>query len=283
SVNTCAQNEGEKEKLKLPFKTKKKYADELFAVGNYFDAIDRYEELQEQKAENYFTFQLGQCYLQARDYKKAEQYFRKTVDADLSSYPSAQYYLGKMLQHQERYDEAKNAFGKFVSLSVSGDDKALQDKAKRQIEACDFAGAAKAKPNTFDISHIPADLNKPYTEASPAVVNGKMFYASLNTDSILNGALFGNRMYLSHIYEAGGAPGNWTQGKPLPMPVNSDKEHSSNPAFSEDGKRMYFTRCTDNGERNITCRILMTRFDNGKWSTPIELNKEVNAPGSSNT
>ena len=280
SFSVKAQDEPEK--LKLPYKVKLKYADELFNVGNYFQAMDVYLDLTNDKPTNYYlTYQLAQCYLQARDYKQAEANFKKVIDASANDYPLAFYYYAQSLKYQAKYDEAKVAFGQFSGKNVA--EKNLTEKAKREVEACDYAKSLVASPNRFQITHIPADLNKPFTEFSPKMVNGELYYASLNTDSVLNGAFFGKKLHLSHIYKAGGSAGKWTQGSPVAAPLNSDSEHTGNLSFTEDGKRVYFTKCSATGERDIKCKIYVSINANGKWTTPTELGKGVNDPDASNT
>jgi OmpA-OmpF porin, OOP family len=270
--------------LKLPYKVKLKYADELFRVGNYFQAMDVYLDLTNDKPENYYlTYQLAQCYMNARDYKQAEAKFRSVAEKASSDYPLAQYYYAMMLKMQGRYDEAKTAFGNFSSKSQSDENKKFADKAKREIEACDFAKNLVANPTTFQVTHIPANLNKSLTEFSPKVLNGELYYASLNMDSILNGQFYGKKLTLSHIYKADGTAGSWTQGKPIASPLNNDTEHTGNPSFSEDGKRVYFTKCEATGERNIKCKIYMSQFSNGKWGAAVELGAGINNADANNT
>ncbi len=276
-----AQEEGEKEKLKLPYKVKLKYADELFKVGNFFQAMDVYTELSEDKPGNYYlTYQLAHCYLEARDYKKAESNFKKVLEAAGNEYPLSGYYYALSLKYQGRYDEAKAAYGQFAG---KGADKTLTEKAKKEAEACDFAKQLMANPNRFEVTHLPQGVNQPFTEFAPKMLNNELYYSSLNTDSVLNGTFFGNKMHLSHIYKAGGSTGNWTQGSPMPSPFNTDIDHSGNVSFSEDGKRAYFTKCTANGERDIKCKIFMSQFAGGKWMPATELGKSVNDPDANNT
>jgi OOP family OmpA-OmpF porin len=269
---------------KLPYKVKLKYADELFKVGNYFQAMDVYLDLTNDKPTNYYlTYQLAHCYLNARDYKQAERYFKKVVDEAPTDYPLAQYYYAQMLKMQGRYDEAKAAFAKFASSPQSDASKGFVEKAKKEIEACDFAKQQIANPTTYQVTHISTNLNKPYTEFSPKIHEGQLYYASLNTDSVLNAAFYGKRMFLSHIYKAEGTPGNWTQGRPVAAPLNSETEHTGNPSFSEDGKRVYFTKCQANGERDIKCKIYVSQKTGDKWAAPVELGSGVNHPDANNT
>lgn len=269
---------------KLPYKVKLKYADELFKVGNYFQAMDVYLDLTNDKPSNYYLiYQLGQCYMNARDYKQAESNFKKVIDAAPGEYPLAQYYYALMLKMQARYEEAKAAFAKFASGTTLETYKSFVEKAKREIEACDFAKQQVANPTTFQITHINTNLNKPFTEFSPKVHEGQLYYASLNTDSVLNAPFWNKRMVLSHLYKAEKIAGNWTEGRPLPAPLNSETEHTGNPSFSEDGKRIYFTKCVALGERDIRCKIYVSQKTGDKWSNPIELGTGVNQPDANNT
>lgn len=281
SIYTFSVSAQEAEKLKLPYKVKLKYADELFKVGNYFQAMDVYLDLANDKPSNYYlTHQLAHCYLEARDYKQAEAHFKKVLEAAGNDYPLSGYYYATSLKYQGKYDEAKAAFGQFTG---KGADKVLTDRAKKEIEASDFAKNLVANPNRFQVTHIPADLNKPYTEFAPKYHNGELYYSSLNLDSVLNGVFFGKKLHLSHLYKAGGTAGNWTQGTVLPAPLNSDSEHTGNISFSEDGKRAYFTKCTATGEKDIKCKIYLTQYVGGKWSPATELGKSINDGDANNT
>ncbi len=260
----------------LPFKTKVKYADALFNAGNYYDAIEVYKEALNEKPDNHYcVYQLGESFYKARDYATAEKWFGKLIESGADgNYPLSYFRYAMMLKMNAKYDEAKYAFAKFA-LRADGDNLT---RAKREIEACEFARVNIEKPTDFRVAHLGDSLNTPYAEYAPAVREDKLYYASLNRDTSLN-----PEFPLSHIFVSEKNSNNWQKGKLVKGEVNSSQIHSGNPAFSADGKRMYFTQCTDNGEANIRCEILLSHFENGFWGQPILLGREVNDGKFNNT
>lgn len=263
------KNDSIEETQPLPLKIKIKYADALCAAGNYYDAIDVLHEIVNEKPDNHHAmYHLGECYSKARDYVNAEKWYGKVIEAGADgAYPLVYYRYAMMEKMNGKYEQAKYTFAKFALRA----DAAYVDRARREIEACDFAQTAVGSPALFKVTHLDSQINTPYSEYSPAVFNEKLFYASLNHDTSMNA-----EKYLSHLYSAEKNSADWRKGNLLPVPVNSADYHSGNCAFSSDGKRMYFTRCTDNGEANIHCMIFLSAFESGFWTEPVALSEEVN-------
>ncbi|HXH20206.1 MAG TPA: OmpA family protein [Chitinophagales bacterium] len=260
----------------LPLKIKIKYADALFRAGNYYDAINEYSEIIEMKPDNYRAmYQMGECYFMARDYVNAEKWYEKPVDAGAdAAFPLVYYRLAMAQKMQGNYEKAKYTFAKFA-LRAEGD---YITRAKREIEACDFAKTALEIPSLFTVTHLDSVINSPYSEYAPAVDNGKLYYSSLNRDTAMNPA----GKFLSHIYLSEKNSNAWGKGVLLPQPLNSSQYHTGNIAFSPDGKRVYFTQCSDNGEANIQCTILRAARDGDRWMQPAPLTR-LHAEGFSNT
>jgi len=250
----------------LPLKIKIKYADALFQAGNYYDALEEYLEILNLKPDNYRAmYQTAECYFKARDYDNAEKWYAKLIDAGAEeAYPLAWYRLATMQKMNGKYDEAKYSFAKYA-LRAEGD---YITRAKREIEACDFAKTAVETPAPFQIMPLDSTINSPFSEYAPAVEGGKLYYSSFNRDSLSNPG----GKFLSHIYVSEKNSSYWKKGSILPAPFNSSEFHTGNIAFTPDGKRAYFTQCTDNGEADIRCKILMTAKNGNSWSEPVPLN-----------
>ncbi|MDZ4843959.1 MAG: OmpA family protein [Chitinophagales bacterium] len=271
-----AKNDSISEKEALPLKIKIKYADALCKAGNYYDAIEVFHEILNEKPENsYAMYHLGECYFKARDYVNAEKWYGKVINAGADgAFPLVFYRYAMMEKMNGKYEQAKYSFAKFALRA----DAAYIDRARREIEACDFSKAALDAPRLFRVQHLDSVINTPYSEYSPFVLDQKLYYASLNHDTSMSA-----EKYLSHLYSAEKKSAEWGQGSLLLVPFNSADFHSGNCAFSTDSKRMYFTRCTDNGEANIHCSIMLSTFESGFWTEPIPLSEEVNTEEFTNT
>src|ERR1051325_3952408 len=78
-----ASNDSIRKKSSMPMKVRVKYADALFQAGNYYDALKEYNEILNAKPDNHAAvYQMGECYLMARDYVNAEKWYAKIIDAD---------------------------------------------------------------------------------------------------------------------------------------------------------------------------------------------------------
>lgn len=264
-----AKNDSIEEKITLPLKIKIKYADALCAAGNYYEAIEVLHEILNEKPDNtHAMYHLGECYAKARDYVNAEKWFGRVIEAGADgTYPLVYYHYAMMEKMNGKYEQAKYTFAKFALRA----DAAYVDRARREIEACDFARTAMESPALFKVNHLDSLINTPYSEYSPAVFEDKLYYASLNHDTSMSA-----EKSLSHLYSSEKNSAEWKKGSLLPVPMNSAEYHSGNCAFSTDGKRMYFTRCTDNGEANIHCMIFLSKFEGGFWTEPVSLSEEVN-------
>ena len=61
---------------KLPYYKKLRWAGGLFRAGSYFNAIEYYHQLLQEKERNpYLLYQLAECYWYTRDYVPAAEYY----------------------------------------------------------------------------------------------------------------------------------------------------------------------------------------------------------------
>ena len=77
------------------------------------------------------------------------------------------------------------------------------------------------------------------------------------------------------LYTAVQTNGDWQQVEEIPF--NSNEYSTGHPAFSADDKLLYFSSDMPGGFGGTD--IYVTKLDNGKWSTPINLGKEINTKG----
>lgn len=277
-----SQSNSDMELIKsLPYKKKLKYADDAFAYGNYFQAMDLYKSfLAERPDDNELLYKVAYCYMEARDYKNADAYFTKAI-AKGNTEAKTYYYKALMLNKQAKYNDARNTYAKAVKKNVSP----WSEMAKEKIKSCDFAEELLKDPVNFEITHLERPVNGPFTEYAPRVYDNEFYYSSLNTDSLLNQEFRNeNNKNFSRIYKRlSSEDQSWEAIKPLSSPFNGSDFHSGNYTLSADGKRAYFTKCQDEGNANVTCKIYLCVNTDGTWSNAIELSSGVNASKANNT
>lgn len=69
----------------------------------------------------------------------------------------------------------------------------------------------------------------------------------------------------------------WTKPRNIGAPVNTNAWESQ-PSLSYDGKTLYFSSNRPGGQGDMD--LWMTKFENGKWSNPVNLGDKINTPAS---
>lgn len=70
---------------------------------------------------------------------------------------------------------------------------------------------------------------------------------------------------------------NWTEPKPLPKTINTDKVENS-ACFSFDSKKIYFIRGKSNADKNANSDIYVSEKINGEWQEAQRLSNTINTP-----
>ncbi len=269
---------------------KKKYmkaAEEAFNTGSIFSATDLYLEiLKNDPAETSVLPKLAQSYFLARDYENAAKYFLQAYEADSSGNMVDLYYAALNTKMQGNYKDAIAMFQRFTKIYKDKEDAVKMKKwARLEIDGCNFA-IKEAKPDPFvKLTHFGNEINSNYGDMAPALDGDSLFFASIHSDTVLwikpdrsdekkENVLM--KMYVSHMDGDNYSPA--IQFKAL----SQEGKHISNPAFSEDGRRFFYTIC-DGGLLKPDCQIYMSERKEGEWQSGKPLNEDINLKGASNT
>ncbi|RYY93953.1 MAG: hypothetical protein EOO11_18830, partial [Chitinophagaceae bacterium] len=135
--------------------------------------------------------------------------------------------------------------------------------------------ASSMEAPLFTLTKLPGGANKGSGNYAAATLGPDLYFTSSRRDSSKGNVPAWNRLYrISTNDTASGAT-------MIPLSVD-DATDLGLASFSPDGKLMVFTAWNRSGGKNIA-RIYSSRLEGDKWSTPVAFNKQVNAPGSSNT
>jgi outer membrane protein OmpA-like peptidoglycan-associated protein/tetratricopeptide (TPR) repeat protein len=292
----------DKEKAIRP-KQELKIADLLYAQGHFYSAIEYYKEYLRQKPENrYAKYWLAMSYLNAAEYSKAKQTFnsfhihtpgpkesvKRIEKENKEMYGLSKFYYGVALKHNEDYEEAIRQLRAFkASYLRSADD----EKKKKKADGEDWLARAEVeiKGAELGLENLPlrkvkvkplsSNINTAYTEAGPFPVNDTlMYYTSMNKNELV----FVNKVKeIPHydLYQSEKVDGEWQKGKKMPEMFNDPKFSTGTVALSEDGNRMYFSKCHNNEVDEVICNLFISvKNKSGKWQEPEKLNNQINSP-----
>ncbi|MEM9325953.1 MAG: OmpA family protein, partial [Bacteroidota bacterium] len=101
------------------------------------------------------------------------------------------YWLGRIYFRKNQFDSARFFFERFMDESNRWMDAAFQLEVERRIELTEHAEEMMANPGNYDILHLPAAVNSPHADISPAFFeeNNELLFMS-SRDGTLRGKDF---------------------------------------------------------------------------------------------
>jgi outer membrane protein OmpA-like peptidoglycan-associated protein len=263
-----------------------KAADEAYKEGNIYVATDLYLEiLKNAPEEKSVLYNLGQSYLMARDYENAAIYFQRAYEDDTVDNILALYYAALTTKMQGNYRDAIPMFRRFNKSYKAADAQKYKKWARTEIDGCNFA-INEAKPDaSVKLAQLGKEVNSNYGDLAPALRDDVLYFASINSDTVLvmkpdksdykkeNNLM---KMYTSKV--SGETYGVKEQLKTF----SQEGKHISNPSFSEDGLKFFYTICEGNLLKP-DCNIYMSELKGTEWNEGKPLNEEINLKGFTNT
>jgi outer membrane protein OmpA-like peptidoglycan-associated protein len=192
------------------------------------------------------------------------------------------------MKYNGKYMDAKPLFLDFVKKYTDDEGKEIRKRARMEAAGCEDALVLMQNPLKITVNHLGSSVNNPYSDFGPAADgNDALTFSSIKSDTVVAVGGPTRASYVCRIYKSTRNGAKWTKGKEYGEEINSDEDHTGNPAFSSNGKMMAFTRCREksNIDLHITCELYMSTrsSEKGKWSKPIKLGPEVNAPNTTNS
>ena len=258
----------------------------MVSKGSYYNAVNHMRELVDAHPGNKkFILELANAYFFSRDYKNAEQWYKKHVDMDGDKTVTiALFRYAECLKYNEKYQEAENAFRKFAQSKYRENRRESYKKfAENEIESCKWARKNQSGMSPYTITHLGDNINSAYSDFAPSLLSDSiMVYSSLQADSVLVVDPDEAHHHVVKLYSSSFDGSTWGTNSLLPN-VNSVFENNANGAFSPDKKRFYFTRCVDDGSGSVRCHIYVSRYENERFSKPKKLPASINRKGYTST
>jgi hypothetical protein len=265
-------------------KTKKlvEFADQQYIKGDYYYAIEYYQQALKQDSNNLeLQWKYAEVQRAYKNYIVAEEYYTKVYARDDAKiYPSSILQLALMQKQNGKYGKAFETFKLAKRKYEKDKTDFLYKKAMQEIDAT--AWAIKNFTDTVKpLEPLPETVNTENAEFGHAVRDNYLIFSSLRADSVNRLEEVYSKIYKTHLYRSKIENGSFKENERINDLFN-EKLNSGNGTFSLDGKRYYFSLCEDEGF-NYKCKILVSKYENGVWSSIDTLGKEVNEPNKNST
>ena len=253
-------------------------AQEAEDAANYAGALEWYEEAYEDtrkgggrsggESANLYRLKIAELSYQIRDYEKAEKNFRRVVEKDEEDrYLDAIFMHGKSLKALGQYDIAIQAFSTYINKSS---DQELIKMARNELAGIDLLEGLEPNIET-SFRMLGKKINSGSGEFSPRQNpdDENLYYASMNTNKIIDAS--DNEVVAQIMVASKGKDGKFGKAEKLDKNINREGFHSSNVAFSDDGRTMYFTRVQTVGTEITSSEILYSQKTDAGWGAPAKV------------
>jgi len=216
---------------------------------------------------------LGDVYMQQKDFEKAAQSYTSAIAIDPTFKPTTYMQLASVELRLAQYDKALEHL---KLLKETGKiPPPWQSKYDLMLEVCKFAKAAIQNPVPFDPVNMGPAVNTKQEEYHPSItVDGQLF---VFTSKLFMGTspsgqpFFQEDLYFSELDQFK----KWRGAKNFGGPINSRRKNEGASSISHDGKYLFFTACGLQGGYG-SCDLYVTQFEGGKWLTPTNMGPQIN-------
>lgn len=268
----------------LTFRKYYNKAEEFIVVDNYKDALPFLLKLDSMVPNNpNVSFLLGLSYFMlGKDIDLSKQYLEKALPHISADYygkfneTSAPvftfYYLGRIHQMLNEFDQALDYYQRF-QYYLTSEDKEWQQDVLQRINQLHNAKLYYENPLRMRIQNLGPVINTSYPEYAPVFAPDLSY---IIFTSRRPGSTGGKRdltgQYFEDIYIADFDPQTLrvSNVRPLPGNVNSDG-HEASISISWDGQYLFIYK-DDRGDGNI----YMSKKENNEWKPPVKLAAPVN-------
>jgi len=226
----------------IPVSMKIQTAEESLAKGDYYSALDWFEQAYKEKRDPEIAYKIALLHLTLRDYARAETQLSRLLTTNLRGVrppAEAYFYYGQVLKMNGKTREATEAFQKYMA---EGKDQNKISMA--QVELDGIKMMDDLNPNKgIAVVNVGTLVNSPFTESSALQAeDGSLYFISFQKKApiVQDGK---DNDYFSKIYTSTkDKDGKWAKPTALPDAINRPNTHSGHVSLSPDGKSMVFTR-----------------------------------------
>lgn len=248
----------------------KKAARGYFKYQNFRFSLKEYEELLKKDSNNVeYRYKVAQCYLYTNiDKSKAIRHLEWVVKQPKVD-PNAWYDLGRAYQLAYRFDDAKKAYQKFLSLTDKDNNYI---PARKQIEQCDFAKKLMEKPAPVQFELLPPPINSPGPDYNPYVSPDESFIVFTSKRQGNIGNFMDYDGYLTpDVYISRKENNTWKKAKNAGPPLNTYLNEEV-AGLAPDGKTVFIFCANEQGNADI----FISEISNLSFKRPVSAGNYVN-------
>jgi outer membrane protein OmpA-like peptidoglycan-associated protein len=215
------------------------------------------------------AFKTGECFRKMEDFKNATDWYQKAIIINYQKFnPEVVFYFAEMIRYLGDHKLALDNYNAYKLLAPS------DSRADAGIQACKKAAEFATKKTNHLISNITV-LNKEGFDMSPVFGDKKkssVVYSSDRTSP--NSGDVDPRTCGGHMdiwITQQDKKGNWGE----PQLIGGDKvnteQNEGTVCFDGKFKKMFFTRCPFEKNKNLGCDIWMSESKGKDWGEPTKV------------
>lgn len=240
--------------------------DRFFAKKDFENALKNYlEALQIDSSDAQTNFRVGISYLHGERKRKAVRYLERAYNTHPEVDEDIDYHLGMAYQNNHQYRKAIDHYNAFKAKN-----RKLLDIADHKIAECKVGDSLSQHPAYVIIENLGSVINSNFHEYSPLVSeDGKtlIFTSNRTTDQYqIKSSTNYEDIYITYRSGSG-----WQTPQKISPKINI-KYNDAAASLSPDGKTLFLYYEEGAGD------IYTSTLENGEWSEPVPLNKNINTP-----
>lgn len=260
--------------------TKKQYlkaAEKNLAIKDYKSAMVNFQIAAEfDPGDPDILFNIAEAARKFHSYTKAEQYYallQLSDKKDDPKYKDALFHLAEVQTIQGKYQEAQDNYNLFISKNDGTENENLTI-ARQRLTSIDWAIKNAADSVEFyKVEQLGSDINSPYNDFAPYEKNDSFFYSSNRFTNPANKWLLGKTLLKDS-----------TSNDAVGPQFNEDTKHNVNLTFSPDGKRAYYSNCSNINFSEIRCELYYRNINpDGTFGPATRVPEPVNIAGYTTT
>ncbi|MEZ4923270.1 MAG: hypothetical protein R2780_08890 [Crocinitomicaceae bacterium] len=252
------------------------FGDKKVADRDYYYALEFYRKAMDIDSNSVeINWKYAEALRLYKDYPKAEFYYAKVFKKeDARIYPRSIFWLASMQYQNGKYEQSLDTWKAAKKVYKKDRDSYEYLKASQMMKNALWAKRAVRDTTEHIVKPLPSPVNSKNTEFAPMIFNDRLYFSSLQPDSINYQEEVYDSEYSIEIYTADQQDSIFNNVLIL-EDVTQRGFNTANGSFSPDGKRFYFSRCNSAYE----CKIFVGKVDGNKIKDIDSLGDVINEPG----